>query len=259
LNDPEIEAVLIATRHHLHGPMACEALRAGKHVLVEKPAVLDWEQYHELEQAFLETDRVYMVGYNRRYAPLAVELKKCIKDDSGLMVQYQVCVPEIPPDHWTLNPVEGGGRLIGEAEHFFDFINFLAGESPTKVTARCIVQESETIHSQFNFMVDLEYENRALGTVTYTSYAAVGSSREMITVYQGQKTMALDEFKKLMIRGDMKKTHRSRFADMGHRAELDHFAASIKRGLDIQPVSLLAASRTSLRAMDWLKNEKKGL
>ena len=258
LSDPEIDAVLIATRHQTHGPMACEALRAGKHVLVEKPAVLNWEQYRELEQTLVETDRVYMVGYNRRYAPLAVELKKCIKDDLGLIVQYQVCVPEIPPDHWTLNHVEGGGRLIGEAEHFFDFINFLAGESPTKVTARCILQESETIYSQFNFMIDLEYENRVLGTVTYTSYAAVGSPRELITVYQGQKTMTIDEFKKLMVRGDIKKTHRSPFADMGHRAELDFFAASIKEGSNIQPVNLLAASRTSLRAMDSLKTEKKG-
>jgi predicted dehydrogenase len=175
-----------------------------------------------------------------------------------LIVQYQVCVPEIPPDHWTLNPVEGGGRLIGEAEHFFDFINFLAGESPTKVTARCILQESETIYSQFNFMIDLEYENRVLGTVMYTSYAAVGSPRELITVYQGQKTMTIDEFKKLMVRGNIKKTHRSPFADMGHRAELDFFAASIKEGSNIQPVNLLAASRTSLRAMDSLKTEKKG-
>jgi predicted dehydrogenase/threonine dehydrogenase-like Zn-dependent dehydrogenase len=258
LSDPEIDAVLIATRHHMHGPMACEALRAGKHVLVEKPAVLNWEQYHELEKTLLETDGVYMVGYNRRYAPLAVELKKCIKDDLGLMVQYQVCVPEIPPDHWTLNPVEGGGRLIGEAEHFFDFINFLAGESPTKVTARCILKESETIYSQFNFMIDLEYKNRVLGTVMYTSYAAAGSPRELITVYQGQKTMKVDEFKKLMVRGDMKKTRRSPFADMGHRAELDYFAASIKEGSNIQPVKLLSASRTSLLAMDSLKTEKKG-
>ncbi|MBN1227915.1 MAG: bi-domain-containing oxidoreductase [Deltaproteobacteria bacterium] len=259
LSDPEIDAVLIATRHHMHGPMACEALRAGKHVLVEKPAVLNWEQYRELEQTLLEVDRIYMVGYNRRYAPLAVELKKCIKDDLGLMVQYQVCVPRIPPDHWTLNPVEGGGRLIGEAEHFFDFINFLAGESPTKVTARCILQESETVHSQFNFMVDLEYKNRALATVIYTSYAAVGSSRETISVYQDQKTLTIDDFKRLMIRGGKRKTQRRFFADMGHAMELDHFSAAIKHGLDIQPVTLLAASRTSLRAMDSLKNENKGL
>jgi predicted dehydrogenase/threonine dehydrogenase-like Zn-dependent dehydrogenase len=259
LSDTEIDAVLIATRHHMHGPIACEALRAGKHVMVEKPAVLDWAQYHELAQTLQETDRVYMLGYNRRYAPLAVELKKYIKDDLGLMVQYQVHVPEIPPDHWTLNPVEGGGRLIGEAEHFFDFINFLVGESPTNVTARCILQESETIHSQFNFMVDLEYKNRALGTVMYTSYAAPGSSREKISVYQGKKTMVIDDFKKLSVRGSIKKTNSSRFASMGHREELDYFASFIQKGLNFDPISLLSASRTSLQAVDWLKNQKKGL
>jgi predicted dehydrogenase/threonine dehydrogenase-like Zn-dependent dehydrogenase len=255
LRDSEIDAVLIATRHHMHGPIACDALKAGKHVMVEKPAVLDWEQFHELERVLLETDGVYMVGYNRRYAPLAVELKKHIKDDLGLMVQYEVCVPEIPLDHWTLNPVEGGGRLIGEAEHFFDFINFLAGESPTKVTARCVLRESETVHSQFNFMVDLEYRHRVLGTVMYTSYAAPGSSREKITVYQDRQTMAIDDFKKLLIRGAVKRTRRSRFADMGHRAELDYFAESIRGGVRIEPAGLLAASLISLQAMDALKNE----
>lgn len=258
LRDPEIDAVLIATRHHMHGPIACDALRAGKHVMVEKPAVLDWEQYHELEETLLKTDRVFMVGYNRRYAPLAVELRKHVKDDLGLVVQYEVCVPEIPPDHWTLNPFEGGGRLIGEAEHFFDFINFLAGGSPTKVTARCVLQESETIHSQFNFMVDLEYKHRVLGTVMYTSYAAAGSSREKITVYHDKQTMIIDEFKKLLIRGAVKRTHHSRFADMGHRAELDYFAELIKEGVALEPSNLLAASRTSLLAMDSLKNDKKG-
>ncbi len=259
LDDPEIDAVLIATRHHMHGPIACEALKAGKHVFVEKPAVLDWDQYYQLKNALSETDRVYMVGYNRRYAPLAQKLKENIRDVLGLIVQYQVCVPEIPSDHWTLNPVEGGGRLIGEAEHFFDFINFLVGESPTQITARCVLQERDTIFSQFNFCVDLRYGNRALGTVIYTSYAAPGSSRETITVYQGNRTMVLDGFRKLIVRGKLKKTHRSRFADMGHTGELDYFASSMREGLNYQPIGLLVASRTSLEAMDWLKNQEKGV
>ncbi|MFC1524203.1 bi-domain-containing oxidoreductase [Thermodesulfobacteriota bacterium] len=255
INDPEIDAVLIATRHNLHGPIACEALQAGKHVFVEKPAVLTREQFHDIDRAIRDSDRIYMVGYNRRYAPLAVELKSRLTPALPFIARYQVCVPEIPADHWTLNSVEGGGRLIGEAEHFFDFINFLADRAPDEVTARCILLESQDIATQYNFSVEVNYSNHALGDINYTSYGAPGTPRETVTVYQGGKTFILEDYKKLFSGAGKKTTARNQFGDMGHKAELAHFASLIQGKTPYAPQEALAAAEISLSALEWLEKE----
>ncbi len=252
LKDQEIDAVLVATRHNLHGPIACEALAAGKHVFVEKPAVLNWAQHNQLREILEKTDRVYMVGYNRRYAPLSVQLKEYTNSTLPVIINYHVCIPEVPPDHWTLNKTEGGGRLVGEAEHFFDFCNFIASGNTPSVSADCILIGGQTPESQYNFTVNLNYDSKALATVTYTSYAAPGSPREKITVMQSQQTMVLEDFKKLTISGKVKKSHRNQFGDMGHKAELEHFASLIKESRRTSTVELLTASRISLTAMDTL-------
>lgn len=256
LTDPEINAVLIATRHHLHGPIACEALAAGKHVFVEKPAVLSWEQHQQLKDALSSSDRAYMVGYNRRYAPLAVKMRALLDTSLPLIIQYQVCIPEVPPDHWTLNPTEGGGRLVGEAEHFFDFCNFLAGATAPIVSAGCILLEGQTPETQYNFAVNLNYQSRVLASVTYTSYAAPGGPREKVTVFQGQRTLILEDFRKLSVLGKGSKTYRNQFGDMGHAEELRHFLRFVQE--EDRPrfyEALLAPSSISMTAMDQLNKQ----
>ena len=254
LADEQIDAVLVATRHNLHGEIACQALQTGKHVFVEKPAVLNWDQYNALRLRLSDTSNVYMVGYNRRYAPLALELKSQLQSDLQLMVMYQVCVPEIPSDHWTLDPQEGGGRLIGEAEHFFDFINFLVDATANKVTARCLKREVETNQTQFNFSVEIEYANRAMGTVFYTSFAAPGSARETVTVHQGGRTFILEDYKTLRVVGNKTKKLRNTFADMGHKAELEEYSRRIRNDTQKPVTDPLAASAISLQALDSLND-----
>ena len=253
LSDENIDAVLIATRHNLHSEIACKAIEAGKHVFVEKPAALNWDQHNNIKRLLGTTGAVYMVGYNRRYAPLALELKSLLQPDLQFIVHYQVCVPEIPADHWTLNPEEGGGRLVGEAEHFFDFINYLVDARHTSVTARCLQREIESKDTQFNFSVEIEYANRAFGTVTYTSFAAPGSARETITVYQAGRTFVLEDFKSLRVFGAKTKKIRNVFGDMGHKAELEAFVSRLKSEAADAALDPLAASAISLTAMDCLK------
>jgi predicted dehydrogenase len=252
--DDKIDAVLIATRHNLHAEIACEALRAGKHVFLEKPAALNDAQFAELEKAISESGAVFMLGYNRRYAPLAAKMKSLVNDNLPLIIEYRVCVPEIPADHWTLDLEEGGGRLVGEAEHFFDFANFLTGQSPQRIGARCILADSETVDTQYNFCVDLEYTARkALATISYTSYAPAGMPRETVTIYQGGQSLVMKDFRELHHQSSRLKKYRNVFADMGHKTELEEFATRI-RSSDNQGVQdLLAASRISLAAMADLR------
>jgi predicted dehydrogenase/threonine dehydrogenase-like Zn-dependent dehydrogenase len=250
--DESIDAVLVATRHNLHAEIAVAALRAGKHVFVEKPAALNEEQLLQLESALSEGDGQFLVGYNRRYSKLCETLRGELSDQAPLIIHYQVCVPTIPSDHWTLDPVEGGGRLIGEAEHFFDTCNYLVGSAPTACSARCLLGGDETIDSQYNFSVDLQYGQNALATVIYTGFAAPGTPRERITVHQSGKSWELVDFKTLRREGPSKKRWRLPFADMGHRQELEYFT-DLVQGNKTNTEDPLAASRIALMARASLR------
>lgn len=255
LDSTDIDAVVISTRHDTHCQLACDALNKGKHVFLEKPAVLNFSQYDSLYSAIGESEKVFMLGYNRRYAGLGKELKASLHAQLPMIVHYQVSVPEIPGDHWTLDHSEGGGRLIGEAEHFFDFINFLADGAPSHVDARCLIRDSETASSQFNFSVDLQYANNVLATVTYTSLAAPDAPRERVVVHQSGRTFVMDDFRTLEISGSHKKRKKKLFSDMGHTSEIQVFAESIQKGKTQSAEDVLAASRVALLAQDALEKK----
>ncbi len=254
LDDEAIDAVLIATRHDLHAEYACRALERGKHVFVEKPAVLSFAELERVQSALSSSDCVYMIGYNRRYSALAEALKTQLNAGLPMMIQYQVSVPNIPEDHWTLNATEGGGRLIGEAEHFFDFLNFLVGEPPDSVGARCLALESENLANQYNFAVDLQFGDRALANVLYTSYAAATTPREQVTVHQGGNSWLITDFKSLTTNGPIAKGKRKLFSDLGHKKTLEEFSARI-RGKSDGSDHDLAAARVSLQANASLTTE----
>ena len=135
LQDPKIKAVLIATRHHLHASQSLAALRAGKAVFCEKPLCLN-----ECELAIRlcvsratapeENAPLLMVGFNRRFAPMAMQMKKFLAEiHEPLAIHYRVNAGYIPADHWVNDPEQGGGRILGEVCHFVDFLCFLAGAS----------------------------------------------------------------------------------------------------------------------------------
>lgn len=249
LEDPEIDAVLVATRHDLHAEISCAALAAGKHVFCEKPAVLDLAQYDALQASIEAAEGVFMLGYNRRYAPLARILKEQLSPDSPMLLRYQVSIPPIPEDHWTLDPKEGGGRLIGEAEHFFDLINFLVGASPQSISAACISRQSESVAEQYNFRVDLNYADKALASVTYSSFGSPRLPRETVEVHQNGRTFTLADYKTLSLSAAKTRNWRRAFADMGHAAELAHFAELINSPAECATDDILAASRISLDAL----------
>jgi len=252
IEDPDIDAVLVATRHDLHAEISCTALAAGKHVFCEKPAAMDHAQYDALHAAVESAEGVFMLGYNRRYAPLARILKEQLSPTSPMLLRYQVSIPPIPSDHWTLDPQEGGGRLIGEAEHFFDMINFLVGNAPQSVSAACISQRCQSVAEQYNFQVDLDYTDRALASVTYSSFGSPRLPRETIEVHQNGQSFTLADYKSLRRSGSKTRTWRRAFADLGHAAELTVFSELIRSPGERTTDDILAASRISLEAMATL-------
>ena len=127
MQDAAIDRVLITTRHNSHAALVVEALAAGKHVLVEKPLCLTAEELGQIEAAY-DGSRLLMVGFNRRFAPLAQEVKARLAGRvTPLMMTYRVNAGFIPEDHWVHDPEVGGGRLLGEVCHFIDFLHYMTG------------------------------------------------------------------------------------------------------------------------------------
>ncbi|HMK09653.1 MAG TPA: bi-domain-containing oxidoreductase, partial [Anaerolineales bacterium] len=137
LSDPEINTVAVLTRHHLHAGQTAAALRAGKNVWCEKPLALQHQELTAVAEALAGSSGCLTVGFNRRFAPLALELHRFLGQDPGpLTMVYRVNAGPLPPNHWLLDPEQGGGRLLGEVCHFVDFLTFLAGAQPRQVLAR---------------------------------------------------------------------------------------------------------------------------
>jgi len=255
IHDPEVSAVVIATRHHLHARQVCDALNAGKHVFCEKPLCLNEDELAQIVRAYFtpraDAQPALMVGFNRRFAPMARRLKAFVEEiREPLAMHYRVNAGYIPPDHWVNDPEQGGGRLRGEVCHFIDFLSFLAGALPVEVQTRSL--ESSERYSGDNLVVTLRFSNGSLGTISYFANGDKSYSKERIEVFGGGAVAALEDFRRLeLVRGGRKQVFRSRLKqDKGHRAECEAFVSSIRNG-EAPHVSfheIVASTLTTLRA-----------
>ena len=138
-----INTVVIATRHHLHAKQVLAALGAGKHVFCEKPLCLSEDELRSIVRAYLgigSAERpALMVGFNRRFAPMATRMKSFLAPISEpLALHYRINAGYLPPDHWVNDREQGGGRILGEVCHFVDLLMFLAGSPVVEVEARAV-------------------------------------------------------------------------------------------------------------------------
>jgi predicted dehydrogenase/threonine dehydrogenase-like Zn-dependent dehydrogenase len=228
--DPDLDAVLITTRHDSHAGLVIRALGSGRPVFVEKPLAVDLAQLQEIISAYQQaTNPFLMVGFNRRFAPLAVQLKDFLAGiQEPLAVHYQVNAGYIPPEHWVHDPVTGGGRLIGEACHFIDFMAFLTGARPTSLHAQALPNDGR--YRNDNVAVTIRFHNGALGTLNYLANGDKAYPKERVQVFGGGAVAYLDDFRSLeLFKGGRKKTLKSRFRqEKGHRQELQAFVQAVR-------------------------------
>ena len=222
------KAVVITTRHDSHGDLVAKALEAGKHVFVEKPLCLNIEELHHIQNLLTEK-QILMVGYNRRFAPLIIELKRQIKNIQGTKSFVYLCnAGYIPSEHWTQNPKIGGGRLIGEACHFIDLICYLAEESIVDLK---VVSCQDSKPCPDTFSVQICFNNGSIGTVHYFANGHKLFPKERLEIFAGQKTFQLDNFKKLKGWGVKGFKNRSNFKqDKGQKDCVLKFLNSIEHG-----------------------------
>lgn len=242
--DPETEAVVIATRHDTHARLAIEALGAGKHVFVEKPMALTREELEAVREAAATAGRVFLVGYNRRFAPLARRLRAEVAGwGSPFAVVYRVNAGPVPADHWTRDPRVGGGRIVGEACHFVDFIQYVTDADPIEVIAYAVPSRDGGSPDTVTFQMRM-----ADGSVASVHYFALGDRglpKERIEVFGSGGAAVLDDFRRLEIyRAGRRRVVRVRGQDKGHTGELDAFLDAIT-GRSAPPISLESLVRTT--------------
>lgn len=244
---PDVDAVIVSTRHDTHAGLALRALAAGKHVFVEKPVAIRAEEIERLRGALAGTDRVFTAGYNRRYAPLARRLRASLAErpDSPPFVIYRVNAGRLPEEHWTQRRDEGGGRLIGEGCHFIDLCSFLAGELPCAGAARTQPPPPGG-RTRDQWAITLEYPGGAVAQIQYLSSGSPGLAKERIEVHAGGSSWVLDDFRELMHHDGAGKAKSWTEADKGHAAEIEAFVLAC-RG---EPSELMGVEE-ALSATEW--------
>ena len=226
---PEIDAVIVCTRHHLHAENAVACLRVRKHVLLEKPLALDSSEVEAISKEAAASGTVFTVGFNRRYSRIAAEIRNFLVESRlPAFIQYRVNAGYISSDHWTQQPSAGGGRVIGEMCHFIDLCNYLVGERPIGVKAACIPPDGKGRLVRDNVSSILEYANGSLATIVYTSLGSPALAKERVEVYCGGVAAVLDDWKELEWYGDDRAGLRLKDQDKGLQSELVEFAKAIR-------------------------------
>lgn len=233
--NPAISAVVVATRHNLHAKLVLAALAAGKNVFCEKPLCLSETELCSIVAAYekvaLQNQSVIMVGFNRRFAPMAAQMKCFLSEISEpLALHYRINAGLLPPDHWVNDREQGGGRIIGEACHFVDLLMFLAGSPIVEVEGQAVGSSSR--YAGDNVLISLLFANGSQGTVSYLANGDRSFSKERIEVFGGGSAAVLEDFRHMeLVRGGRKQVVRSRWRqDKGHRNEWAAFEQAVQRG-----------------------------
>lgn len=260
LTDDSVDAVLIATRHHLHADLVLAALQAGKHVLVEKPLAMSEKELKKIEDFFDGRDQapVLLTGFNRRFSrhmqPL---LELAAQRTNPFIANYRMNAGHIPSDHWV-HGAEGGGRNIGEACHIYDLFTAMAGQAVKAVDSMSITPVGGHFRRDDNFVATFEFEDSSVATLTYTALGHKDHPKERLELYVDGMVGELDDYRRSTIIGlTGRGGTQSATPDKGQREELVAFADAIqgKAGWPIPMWQQLQAMRMAFavqRVLDGL-------
>lgn len=237
LADPEIDVVLILTRHGSHARLVVEALEAGKHVFVEKPLALTVDELRAIVQAHRQAGKMLLVGFNRRFAPLARWLRnRCAALRAPITVHCTVNAGPVPAGSWIYDPTEGGGRVASEMGHFVDLVQFLTGSPPVRVFAERAAGSGDL---RDDIAVTLRMADGAVGTITYAAGGDKRFPRERIEVFGGGAAGVLDNFRaaRFTCQGRISRARHWLGVDRGYAAEIEAVVEAVRSGSAPVPIA----------------------
>jgi polar amino acid transport system substrate-binding protein len=249
IDDPDVDLVLIGTRHDTHAEIATAALEAGKAVFLEKPLGLTRDQIDAVWNAARKNPRL-AIGFNRPFAPLARRLEEELGAVEGpIQLIYRVSSP-LPAEHWLNDPVEGGGRVLGEACHMYDFANWLCG-TPARVQAAALPGRRKVVTPE-STSVTIEYESGSLASVHYTVVGPSSLPKERIEVVRGGRAWVLDDFGSLTSYNGGERRRRARRPSKGHAELLGAVLAATRGETPFEPGigAAYAAQSVALAALE---------
>ncbi|MDI9408652.1 MAG: bi-domain-containing oxidoreductase [Candidatus Pacebacteria bacterium] len=265
LADDQIDLVLIANRHNLHGDMTLAALRAGKHVFVEKPLALTEAEVAAIEdfyRAKKPAAKPYlMVGYNRRFSPAMAEVKAHLQGrTTPMMISYRMNVGFIPSDSW-IHGAEGGGRNLGEACHIYDlFCHLVEGATPIKITATSVTPSGSQWQKNDNFIATIAYSDGSVASLTYCAMGHGSCPKEYLEIICDGKNIIMDDFRSVTLFVPRPRKWKSQTTNKGQFDELKALGDFLAGGDDkgaapIELESLLATSRIALEVERQIMTE----
>lgn len=223
-DDPKIDLVVISTNHSSHAKLIIEALEAGKHVYCEKPLCLTIDELEEVEAAYSASGRELFCGLNRRYAPLIQQVKKSLSTDKiPAIYDYIVNAGFIKSDHWTQVEAIGGGRIIGEACHFVDTIQYLDGSQLLSLSIT--YAQNDAYPSKDNAFITLRFASGSIGNIVYTSMGSKKYPKEQLFVFSNGIVSKMDNYVKLSQYGNIKVNKLKLKQDKGIKAEYEYIYA----------------------------------
>jgi polar amino acid transport system substrate-binding protein len=251
LADPEIDAVVIATKHDSHGPITIDAMGANKDIFVEKPMAISSEELDRVLRAASQTHSRVMVGFNRRYSPMLRAVRELVKGSSGaLSMHYRINAGPLAPDHW-LHHERYGGRILGEACHFVDSLQFIAGSPIKRVVAEGVDSEPDTV------VVLLEFDSGAVGSIMYIADGHEAVPKERIEVFGHERAAIVEDFTRCVLYTPSGKRQMSSASHgKGHKEEIDAFISVLKGRQPDSFQDSVAATRATLAIVDSMRSRQ---
>ena len=227
--------VVISTRHNIHAPLVLKGLANDRHIFVEKPLCITEAELHEIDTAVARSKGTVMVGFNRRFAPASVELKRALAAATGPKTAvYRVLPGKLDPKHWYANIAESGGRIIGEACHFLDYFCFLFGSRPIRVAAQNVWPVSGPVNAADSIAAQVEFEDGSCGQLVYTAEGDPTYPKETVSIFAAGLAADIVNYQELRIHQRRKATAH-KYTSKGHAEEMQAWAAYL-RGQTTHPL-----------------------
>lgn len=258
LEKSEINTVFIATPHSSHAKQVIQCLNAKKNVFVEKPLAITEEELNEIMKVKSANDLPLMVGFNRRFAPVCVKIKKEFENTGEpFVINIRVNAGFIAKDHWTQIPEIGAGRIIGEMCHFIDLMQFFTNAEPIKVYADCIQSPNEKLKQDDNISITMKFNNGSIGNLLYVANGDKSLPKEYIEVFCAGKSAVIHDFKNGTFHSDNKSV-KLNSSGKGHHEEVRAFLSALKDGKEV-PISFRSICLTTLTTFKIIDSLKTNL
>ncbi|MDH3434966.1 MAG: Gfo/Idh/MocA family oxidoreductase, partial [Gammaproteobacteria bacterium] len=250
LDDPDIDLVVIATRHDSHAEYVVSAIEAGKNVFVEKPLCLTEDELASIEAALSKNPVLLMVGFNRRFSPLVIKMRELVATSAApKSLVMTVNAGSIPADHWTRDPEVGGGRIIGEACHFVDLLRHVAGSPIVDSSITSVRAAGAADSAADSAMISLRFADNSIGAIQYLTNGNNRYPKERLEVFVNGKVLRLDNFRRLDGWGWSRFSKQSLWRqDKGQNTCVDAVLSALRNGgnspIDLQQI--LEVSKISI-------------